>query len=74
MKHSRWSGGSALSACWIAVRLTAVSAGSASADVSSGLGDASSDRLAHGRRLPRNLMPFLDDCHRLGLLRAVGPI
>lgn len=24
--------------------------------------------------LPRRLMPFLDDCHRLGLLRAVGPL
>jgi len=24
--------------------------------------------------LPRKLIPFLDDCHRLGLLRAVGPI
>jgi len=24
--------------------------------------------------LPRRLMPFLDDCHRLGLLRAIGPI
>ncbi|WP_242908230.1 NACHT domain-containing protein [Actinomadura terrae] len=31
-------------------------------------------RLALARRLPRRLMPFLDDCHRLGLLRAVGPI
>ncbi|GAA1017745.1 hypothetical protein Aple_024950 [Acrocarpospora pleiomorpha] len=26
------------------------------------------------RILPRNLMAFLDDAHRLGLLRAVGPI
>ena len=25
------------------------------------------------RRLPFELMPFLDDAHRLGLLRAVGP-
>lgn len=24
--------------------------------------------------LPRQLMPFLDDCRRLGLLRAVGPV
>jgi hypothetical protein len=24
--------------------------------------------------LPRKLMPLLDDAHRLGLLRAVGPI
>ncbi|MFI0405522.1 NACHT domain-containing protein [Actinomadura sp. 3N508] len=31
-------------------------------------------RLARARLLPRRLMPFLDDCHRLGLLRAVGPI
>ena len=31
-------------------------------------------RLARRRLLPRNLMGFLDDCHRLGLLRAVGPI
>lgn len=31
-------------------------------------------RLARSGRLPRALMPFLDDCHRLGLLRAVGPI
>jgi RecA/RadA recombinase len=31
-------------------------------------------RLARKGRLPRNLMPFLDDAHRLGLLRAVGPI
>ncbi|MFI6732563.1 NACHT domain-containing protein [Nonomuraea sp. NPDC050451] len=31
-------------------------------------------RLAMLRRLPRRLMPFLDDAHRLGLLRAVGPI
>ncbi|WP_370024297.1 NACHT domain-containing NTPase [Planotetraspora sp. GP83] len=26
------------------------------------------------RELPWRLMPFLDDCHRLGLLRAVGPV
>ncbi|MFB4317247.1 hypothetical protein [Actinomadura sp. 21ATH] len=26
------------------------------------------------RRLPQSLMVFLDDAHRLGLLRAVGPI
>ncbi|WP_186356501.1 NACHT domain-containing protein [Streptomonospora sp. PA3] len=26
------------------------------------------------KRLPRRLVPFLDDAHRLGLLRAVGPI
>ncbi|QXJ21124.1 NACHT domain-containing protein [Actinomadura graeca] len=31
-------------------------------------------RLAHAGLLPRRLMPFLDDCHRLGLLRAVGPL
>jgi hypothetical protein len=31
-------------------------------------------RLAWGRRLPRRLMLFLDDAHRLGLLRAVGPL
>jgi hypothetical protein len=31
-------------------------------------------RLAWADRLPRRLMPFLDDAHRLGLLRAVGPI
>ncbi|WP_283139292.1 hypothetical protein [Rhizohabitans arisaemae] len=31
-------------------------------------------RLALTKRLPRALMPFLDDAHRLGLLRAVGPI
>jgi hypothetical protein len=31
-------------------------------------------RLARDHRLPRRLMPFLDDAHRLGLLRAVGPI
>jgi hypothetical protein len=32
------------------------------------------NRLAWRRLLPRRLMPFLDDMHRLGLLRAVGPI
>lgn len=31
-------------------------------------------RLARAGHLPRRLMPFLDDCHRLGLLRAVGPL
>ncbi|GAA0953207.1 NACHT domain-containing protein [Actinocorallia libanotica] len=31
-------------------------------------------RLALDKRLPRRLMPFLDDAHRLGLLRAVGPL
>jgi hypothetical protein len=31
-------------------------------------------RLALAGRLPRDLMSFLDDAHRLGLLRAVGPI
>jgi hypothetical protein len=31
-------------------------------------------RLALAGRLPRRLMPLLDDAHRLGLLRAVGPI
>ncbi|MFG1685340.1 NACHT domain-containing protein [Nonomuraea sp. NPDC049269] len=31
-------------------------------------------RLARGRQLPRRLMAFLDDAHRLGLLRAVGPL
>ncbi|WP_149263998.1 NACHT domain-containing NTPase [Actinomadura sp. K4S16] len=31
-------------------------------------------KLARAGRLPPQLMPFLDDCHRLGLLRAVGPI
>jgi hypothetical protein len=30
-------------------------------------------RLARAGRLPRRLMPFLDDAHRLGLLHAVGP-
>ncbi|GAA2214772.1 hypothetical protein GCM10009850_102380 [Nonomuraea monospora] len=31
-------------------------------------------RLALAGHLPRALMSFLDDAHRLGLLRAVGPI
>jgi hypothetical protein len=31
-------------------------------------------RLARKGRLPRNLVSFLDDAHRLGLLRAIGPI
>jgi hypothetical protein len=31
------------------------------------------DCLARDRRLPRDLMRFLDDAHRLGLLRAIGP-
>ncbi|MEV1174688.1 NACHT domain-containing protein [Nonomuraea sp. NPDC049784] len=31
-------------------------------------------RLALTRRLPWRLMDFLDDAHRLGLLRAVGPV
>jgi hypothetical protein len=31
-------------------------------------------RLALAGALPRRLMPFLDDAHRLGLLRIVGPI
>jgi hypothetical protein len=30
-------------------------------------------RLARADRLPRRLVPFLDDAHRLGLLHAVGP-
>ncbi|WP_165966637.1 hypothetical protein [Actinomadura sp. 7K507] len=30
--------------------------------------------LARQRRLPRSLMTFLDDAHRLGLLRTVGPV
>ncbi|WP_188192270.1 hypothetical protein [Nonomuraea sp. SYSU D8015] len=30
--------------------------------------------LALARRLPWRVMNFLDDCHRLGLLRAVGQI
>ncbi|MEU8308962.1 NACHT domain-containing protein [Actinomadura sp. NPDC048955] len=30
--------------------------------------------LAWQRRLPRSLMAFLDDAHRLGLLRTVGPV
>lgn len=32
------------------------------------------DRLARRRLLPRRLLPYLDDMHRLGLMRAVGPI
>ncbi len=31
-------------------------------------------RLACAGLLPRRLMPFLDDAHRLGLLRSVGPV
>ncbi|MBO3750433.1 NACHT domain-containing protein [Streptosporangiaceae bacterium NEAU-GS5] len=31
-------------------------------------------RLAWSRRLPRRLMRFRDDMHRLGLLRAIGPV
>lgn len=31
-------------------------------------------RMAWRRRLPRRLMPFLDDMHSLGLLRAVGSL
>jgi hypothetical protein len=31
-------------------------------------------QLARAQLLPRKLMSFLDDAHRLGLLRAVGPI
>ncbi|MCP2342482.1 NACHT domain-containing protein [Actinomadura rupiterrae] len=31
-------------------------------------------RLSRAGLLPRRLMPFLRDCHRLGLLRAVGPL
>lgn len=31
-------------------------------------------RIAHKRRLPWRIMDFLDDAHRLGLLRAVGPV
>ncbi|WP_187438295.1 NACHT domain-containing protein [Actinomadura decatromicini] len=30
--------------------------------------------LARQHRLPRSLMAFLDDAHRLGLLRTVGPV
>jgi hypothetical protein len=30
--------------------------------------------LARHKRLPRRLMAFLDDAHRLGLLRTVGPV
>lgn len=35
---------------------------------------AATFREARAGNLPRRLMPFLDDMHRLGLLRAVGPI
>lgn len=31
-------------------------------------------RLALQRRVPWRVMDFLDDAHRLGLLRAVGPV
>jgi hypothetical protein len=31
-------------------------------------------RLAGSGLLPRRLMDFLDDAHRMGLLRAVGPV
>ncbi|MCE6998998.1 hypothetical protein LZG04_29970 [Saccharothrix sp. S26] len=31
-------------------------------------------KLARARVLPRDLLAFLDDVHRLGLLRAVGPV
>ncbi|NVI89123.1 NACHT domain-containing protein [Actinomadura sp. BRA 177] len=30
-------------------------------------------KLARAGHLPHRVMPFLDDCHRLGLLRTVGP-
>ncbi|MFG2090284.1 NACHT domain-containing protein [Spirillospora sp. NPDC048824] len=30
-------------------------------------------KVARAGHLPRRLMPFLDDCHRLGLLRTAGP-
>ena len=30
--------------------------------------------LAWNRRLPLALMPLLDDMHRLGLMRAIGPL
>lgn len=30
-------------------------------------------KLSRAGHLPRRLMPFLDDCHRLGLLRTIGP-
>ncbi|MFC7585949.1 hypothetical protein ACFQYP_21065 [Nonomuraea antimicrobica] len=33
-----------------------------------------SGRIALTRQLPWQIMPFLDDAHRLGLLRAVGPV
>ncbi|MDT0463289.1 NACHT domain-containing protein [Streptomyces gibsoniae] len=35
---------------------------------------AATYRLSRQSRLPYPLMPFLDDAHRLGLLRAVGPV
>jgi len=35
---------------------------------------AATAHLARRNRMPRRLMSFLDDAHRLGLLRAVGPI
>ncbi|TMR04771.1 hypothetical protein ETD83_08155 [Actinomadura soli] len=35
---------------------------------------AATDRLSRRGRLPRRLMPFLDDAHRLGLLRTAGPV
>ncbi|GAA3052723.1 NACHT domain-containing protein [Streptomyces glomeratus] len=35
---------------------------------------AATYRLSRQGRLPYPLMPFLDDAHRLGLLRAVGPV
>ncbi|MFJ7298213.1 NACHT domain-containing protein [Streptomyces collinus] len=35
---------------------------------------AATYRLSRQGHLPRPLMPFLDDAHRLGLLRAVGPV
>ncbi|MFC4535273.1 hypothetical protein [Sphaerisporangium dianthi] len=30
--------------------------------------------LVAGGECPRNLMPFLDDAHQVGLLRVVGPV
>ncbi|WP_433258539.1 NACHT domain-containing protein [Streptosporangium sp. CA-135522] len=35
---------------------------------------AAARRLAKGQGFPRDLIGFLDDAHRLGLLRTVGPI
>lgn len=35
---------------------------------------AATTHLTRRGRAPRRLMPFLEDAHRLGLLRAVGPI